>query len=83
MSVASAEGHTDFLASKYTGDKEANLFLVVVADSVDPVSFVFLSWVHVVHKAWHVVHGPPVFHLAGFVVQVGDGLVEGLAVSEL
>lgn len=82
MSVGSAQGDTDFLLGQDAGDEETDLFLVVVANGIDPVSLVLLSRMHVVHQSGDVVHGPPVFHLTGFVVQVGDGLVEGFAVTE-
>jgi hypothetical protein len=78
----SAKGDADLLPGEYAGDEEADLFLVVVADGIDPVAFIFLPGVHEVHETGHVVHGPSILHLAGFVVQFGDGLVEGVAVAE-
>jgi hypothetical protein len=82
MSVVSAQGDTEFPPGQNAGDKETDLFLVVVADGIDPVPLVLLSGVHVVHQPRDIVHGPSVFHLTGFVVQVGDSLIECFAVAE-
>lgn len=76
--VGSPDGYADPLGGKDVGDEEADFLLIVVANGVPPVLFVFFSLVHSFKEPGLHVHRFSFLHLLHFVMQLRQGTVQFL-----